>query len=355
MDTHNTAFRIPAVLALLVTQAVVSRCLAQSQPLPLDPSITRVIELTEDQLRRMSQYAEYWCHQLTASESTTEQVETARRELMRPLTAVVQPSPVFRFEYGSIIVPVLELLIESDGNPHNSSNATVVLGELATRRSLELLIRHADSRNETRREIRILSAMNAAKTLSKFGNDLNVLKPRDLGVAWRGLRNASQREDDPFVMRHLLGGILSIDSQDARDALIEALAVIVDKIQQHDNGVSPLIEPVYIAIAELRNVLIVNRAEAARIGPELGPVLGKFLVHFNEKWDVIHADPTLVADTKGPISASEGLLKIIVGSLGIAPPGTTLRQNWVEPERKQEFSDEISQWSVLLRKPPFGR
>lgn len=355
MDIHYPAFRISTFLALLVTQAVVSRGLAQSQPPSLSQAITGASELSEIQIVRVSQYAEYWCNQLKASESTTAQVEIARRELMRPLISGGRPTPAFRFKYGSLIVPEMEPIIEADGNPHNAFNATVVLGELATRRSLELLIRHADSRNETRREIRIPSAMNAAKTLSKFGNDVNVFKPRDLGVALRGLRNAAQREDDPIVLRHLLEGILSIDSPDSRDAMILALRVIMDNIQQYDGGLSPLIEPVYIAIADLRNVLIVNRGEAARIGPVLGPELGKFLQYMNEKWDFIHADPTLVEDTKGPISACEGLLKIIVGALNIAPTGTKLRQNWVDPTGKQEFSDEVGQWSTLLRKPRFGR
>ena len=85
-------------------------------------------------------------------------------------------------------------------------------------------------------------------------------------------------------------------------------------------------EPVYIAVADLRNVLIVDRNEAARIGPDLGPILGRIFVHMCEHWDVIHEDPELVADTTGPISACEGLLKRIADALGVRPPGTSLRQ-----------------------------
>lgn len=323
---------------------------------PIQSLGIRVIDargtLTNTQKNQIKSFTSYWCGQLTSTDTTILQVQTAREELLKPLNAVAGPSAVFRFEYSGQIMSRLTPLISGDGSPHTISNAFLIVGELATRRSVDLLIRHSDSRHEKRLYIRILASQNCEKTLAYFSD---TLKPREIGLAVRGLRNAAQREDNPTVLSHQLGGIHAIQTPDAMDALMDALEKVVEKIQAPHEGVNPFIKPFSESIKILRNqdFRSLPKAEKERISKTLGPVLGKYLSAAANNWDAAHADTKFTKQYSSPLRVCESLLKMILPELRIPIPNTDLQNLWDRGE-KAGFTEDVKIWNRILDRSQFS-
>ena len=245
MVSSRFVLTFPVTLLILII-AGSSYAQAPIQTLGID-IITERSSLSEAQKKRVEVFTSYWCSQLTSDDTTTAQAEAARKKLLDPLKSA---STVFRFEYSAQILPKLTPLITGVGDPHTASNAFLVLGELASRRSIDLMVHHSDSRYEERLYIRILASQNCEKTLVYFSNALN---PREIASAVRSLRNAAQREENPIVLGHQLAGIQAIQTPEAMDALIQALEKVVEKILTHNQGTNPLIKPFSESIKILRN------------------------------------------------------------------------------------------------------
>lgn len=348
MVSSRFVLTFPATLLILV---IAGSSYAQAPIQPLGIDIINARSLTEAQKKRVEVFTRYWCRELTSADTMPEKVEAAREELLKPLNSVAGPSPVFRFEYSGQILPRLTPLITSDGSPHSASNAFLVLGELASRRSIDLMVRHSDSRYEKRLYIRILASQNCEKTLVYFSN---ALKPREIGSAVRGLRNAAQREENPTVLGHQLGGIQAIQTPEAMDALIDALKKVVEKIQAHDQGINPHIKPFSKTVKIFRNNFIsLPRAEKERIGKTLGPVLGKCLSAAADNWDTAHEDSQFAEQYSKPLRVCESLLKMILPELGITAPNTDLQNLWDQGE-KSRFTEDVVEWKRILDRSPFS-
>lgn len=346
MVSSRFVLTFPVALLILII-AGSSHAQAPIQTLRIDIVTART--LSEAQKMRVEEYTRYWCRQLTSADSMPEQAEAARKKLLDPLKSA---SAVFRFEYSGQILPKLTPLITGDGNPHTASNAFLVLGELASRRSIDLLIRHSDSRYEERLYIRILASQNCEKTLIYFSN---ALKPREIASAVRGLRNAAQREENPTVLGHQLGGIQAIQTPEAMEALIEALEKVVEKIQAHDQGKNLLIKPFSETVKILRNqdFRSLPKAEKKRISKTLGPVLGKYLSATADNWDAAHEEPQFTEQYSSPLRVCESLLKMILQELGIPAPNTDLQNLWDRGE-KARFTEDVNKWNLILGRSPFS-
>lgn len=343
------------ILVCLLVLAVEASCHGQS-PSSLGLGITSAVELNDEQRRLVTAYAEYWTAQLTSADSDAEEVEQARQELMRPLRAVGRPSPAFRFEYSTVVVPALEPLLKNDSRPHATLNAAIVLGELASRSALNALIEQSDINRQPDRELRIQASMNVAKALIRFGNDSNVLQPRDLGPLLRGLRRAAENEEDGIVLRHLLRGLQAVNTAEAQGFTIAALESVAEKIEAHEGGVSPLIRPFYEAINRFRATYVTDLSptEKTEVGRSIGPIIADFFSIVASLWEVGHASEEMRTRAAGPLRTCESFAKLVVVNEGGNPPNTTLRQLW-EDGNKEEFSRQVNEWLEVLRRPPFGR
>jgi len=348
--------RLPAlfVLACVLALAMTAVCCAQGAPRQITLDTIRAAQHTPEQQAEIQAWAKYWCDMLQRDEASAEQVELARRELMRPLTAVVMPSPTFRGAYSGMVAPQLEPLFKNPGQPHATINAAIVLGEIASRRTLEVLIEHADVRNEPRRETRLQAAMNIEKALKKYGNDQNVIPSRDVGNIVRGVRNSAMREEDALVLRHLILALYAVGTPEARDALRDVVQEVISKIEKHE-GISPLID-VYYVIASIHLVDFprMGPAEAREVALANAPLLGRMLTVFADKWEAGHADDATMRRCGGPIRSTEALLKLYLVTSNVRAPETALRQHWEAPNREL-FVNQVNQWLEPLRQPPFSR
>lgn len=345
---------ILAVMLTLVTLVFTDGCLAQGAPPALSSSLIRKASLSEDEKSQVRDVTRYWSSRMTSGQSTPTQIETARDELLRPIRSAITPSAAFRFEYSAMIIESLSGLLDTDQNPHATINALIVFGELGSRNAINLLVHHADSTHESRVDIRIKASMNCKKLLAYKSEGL---KPRDIGVAMRGLRRAATRETDPIALRHQLLAILSIDTPDARDAAVVALDSVVDKITAYEDGKSPLIETFYVVVYELRTSVINLRGpRKIELGQSLAPCLVKFLTAASAQWDSAHQTEEDVQRYAKPIRISEAILKILINATpNISPPNTSLRTNWEDHSKKKEFIRQVNLWDSLLREPPFSR
>lgn len=339
MVSSRLVLTFPVSLLILI---IAGSGYAQAPIQTLGIDIIDARSLSEAQKKRVEVFTSYWCSQLTSAE-TTGKVEAARKELLKPLNSVAGPSPVFRFEYSGQILPRLTPLITGDGSPHTASNAFLVLGELASRRSIELMIRHSDSRHEKRLYIRILASQNCEKTLTYFSD---TLKPREIGSAVRGLRNAAQREDNPTVLSHQLGGIQAIQTPDAMEALLDALEKVVEKIQAPHEGVNPLIKPFSEAVNEMRQDFItLPRAEKERISRKLSLVLGAYFSAAMSNWDAAHVDSKFTKQYSSPLRLCESLMFML--ELRISAPNTDLQNLW-DQGAKARFTEDVRKWNGVL-------
>ncbi len=347
MVNSRFVLTFPATLLILV---IAGSSFAQAPIQTLGIDIITARSLSNAQKKRVEEFTSYWCSQLTSAGTATDQAEAARKKLLEPLNA---PSPVFRLEYSGQILPKITPLITNDGSPHSASNAFLVLGGLASRRSIDLLIRHSDSRNEERLYIRILASQNCEKTLVYFSNALN---PREIHSAVRSLRNAAQREDNPIVLGHQLRGMQAIQTPEALDALIAALEKVVEKIQAPHQGINPLIKPFSESIAILRNqdFRSLPRLEKERIGKKLGHVLGKYLSAAADNWDAAHEDPQFTEQYSSLLRVCESVLKMIMRVHdNITDPNTDLQNLW-DKGAKPSFTEDVEKWKRILGRPPFS-
>lgn len=133
------------VLALGVTTALPA--LAQ----PAGDLPVKVIEsprLTDDDLKQITAFIERFKAQL-ANEKDRNGVKVARMRLIEPLTNA-NVSVDFRIKYSEALVPVLDPLVRSE-HDFIASNATQILGELATPRALDPIgVALADKREAVR-------------------------------------------------------------------------------------------------------------------------------------------------------------------------------------------------------------
>ena len=352
MVSSRFVLTFPTTLLILII-AGSSYAQAPIQTLGID-IITETSSLTEAQKKRVENFTGYWCSQLTSTD--TPQVEAARKKLLEPLNSA---SPVFRFEYSGQILPKLTPLITGDGSPHSTSNAFLILGGLASRRSIDLLIRHSDSRYEKRLYIRIQASQNCEKTLVYFSQ---ALKQREIASAVRGLRNAAQREENPTVLGHQLRGIQAIQTPEALDALIAALEKVVEKIQAPHQGINPLIKPFSESIAILRNqdFRALPGDEKKRISKKLGVVLGNYLSAAADNWDAAHNDPRYTKQYSSLLRVCESVLKMILrannnnrANNNITDPNTDLQNLW-DKGAKPSFTEDVEKWKRILGHPPFS-
>ena len=344
---------ILAALSILMIFVFSGGCLAQGAPPVPDRNIRNAQTLNDDANQKIKTYAEYWAAQMSSEQSDPAKIEIARVSLTQPLRTG-SSSATFRFEYSALVLKSLKGLLEEDQNPHATLNALIVFGELGSRNALNLLVEHSDVSKETRVDIRIKSSMNCLKLLTYNTKDL---KPREIGSAMRLLRNAATRETNPIALRHQLLAILIVETPEAREAVVIALENVVDKIAAHADGTSPLIEPFYVAVAELRTRVINLRSpQKTELGQSLGPCLIKFLVTASNQWDNTHQTETDVTCYAKPIRVSEAILKIMINATpNITPPTTSLRTNWEDNDKKQEFIQQVNEWDSLFRHPPFSR
>ena len=360
----QTSSRTLTFLLLLALFTPAGQLLAQAPPQPLSIAILTATKLTPEQEKTVQEYVDYWSGPFTSAGSTPEDVENARKYLLRPFTdAGVRASADFRHIYSKHLLPKLDEAIKAE-RLHTAINAIIILSQLGHDRALTALLIQNSKEEQPKWQLRLQSAYGC-KTLLESG-----LVPRKAVDAATDIKNFMRTEDNPLVMRHQFAAIdaanhksLPPDERKAvRETLIEALASVVDRVEKDNTNPhpSPLLESANSAIPLLRARFLEDLqqqpAEQADLGVKVAPILGRMLSIAAALWDGSQQVPESKQFLSSMIGTAEGFLATIDNKLRSEDqtPKTRLRDAW-DDGKKETFTAELNQWLALLKQDPYVR
>lgn len=355
-------FVISRAAAVILAAMVV----AESRAVP--PSISNLATntaFTAQEQESIQTYATYWSGQLAAGDDDPDSVRTARRRLLEPLRGDLA-SAMFLDEYGRKAIPLLEEVI-SNGNPHVSVNALIVLSQLGTERSLDALLKRSNSREEPRQEIRLRAARGCSDLLES--ESLRTVSARVFTLAARRLRDAAKAEEHPLILRHQLQAILAADQpyvasqqrRQIRDYLVEALQSTAQRAIERPLDADPsgmdLFEATYPVLVEARDVYLkLDLAAQENFGRAMGPCLGRLLQIPPAQWEAGQTAPQCKEQCGKIIHLCERFLttldSFVRGGGGSNSPNTDLRAAWAANDLEQ-YGQYLSRWTGLLGRPPY--
>jgi hypothetical protein len=366
LSMHRRLAQVRAFLLVLVlaSLAPVGHVLAQAPPQPLPISILTATRLTTEQKEQVKQYVAYWSRPFAAESATPEEIEHARKQLLKPLTDVgANVSSDFRFEYVDALIPNLTKGMKNS-NLHTAVNAIIILSQLGHDKALTILLRENDKEIQPTWQLRLQSAYGC-KTLLQSG-----LITRKADDAARGIKRAITIEDNPLVMRHQFAALNAADNNTTppderkavRDMLVETLASVVDRIERGNNNPhpNPLLEAAGSAVPLLRTKFLEDLqqqpTEQAELGVKVGPILGRILSIAGSLWDTAQQDVKAKAFLSSLIGTVEGFLATIDGKIRSdgQSPKTRLREAW-DSGNKDKFTNELNLWLEALKKAPYVR
>lgn len=342
---------LPSLFGCLVSLPIAAQAVAQSPPRSLGNDIvTARSRLTPSQLAQVKTWVDWWSPGVDSGDPET--VEKAREDALKPLTGLMVPSELFRFEYGRLALPHLKRGIASD-TAHAAVNAMIVLPQLGTSAALYEILEHCDRDDDDRTHIR-LRAAKGCKSMLERARDFS-LEPKVVIRAVRELRESAKKEVECLILHHQFEAMAVVDDAKARDYLVDALEVVVQRIDGEGRAPSELVEAVYLAIYRLsRRYVTLPSNEQDELGKRLGPVLGRVCKVARDHWEDAHGDPVAKQTYGGTIRVSEEFLKIIDSVLrdDRTAPRTQLKRHWDAADRPK-FDTDRKRWSDILQKPPY--
>ncbi|MBC8200704.1 MAG: hypothetical protein H8E86_01560 [Planctomycetes bacterium] len=150
--------------------------------------------LSEDENKRISQYAVGWAGALDTTDTT--ELFAARQRLIGPLEADAEMSPYVRSIYCSGVMEGIEPLLDPDNtNEMGLVNALQVLSVIGTERTSRVLLNTADSEDEKRDSARLWASIGLGKSFT-----VGVLPLRRVRSDANLLSNCIIREPSWFVI-----------------------------------------------------------------------------------------------------------------------------------------------------------
>ena len=348
---------------LLVTVAATLATATQSTLAATPARLGNLVDksnLTERDRRDIRQYAEFWGRQLHEATAPLD-IDEARGKLGDPLRAV-RVGEVFRFAYSNAVVIHLDQTVR-DGTPHAAVNAMQLLALLGTPSSVEVILAHANIKQEPDFGIRLWAAIGfptAVRQNALPNNEINKAL-RDLGEAAASeARAAVNMPDDDKIRWHLLRrqfeAISSVKSQTSREVQVKVLKAVTEAMDERQRP-SDLMRATYRALMLIRNdYLRLPPADAERVGKLLAPVLCDLCTVAAAHWDNAQNDPIARESYGGAVHVSENLLKMIDARVrpNQAGPRTELGPAWRNRE-KDQFKLDHDKWRTLLMGPPYNK
>ena len=298
----------------------------------------------------MKAWVDWWSAGVDSGDPET--VQKTRDDALKPLTGLMRPSQLFRFEYGRLALPHLKRGIASD-KPHAAVNAMRVLPQLGTSEALDEILEHCDQEDDDRKHVRQWAAIGS-KIMLERSRDFH-LEPKVVIRAVRELRESAKKEEQCLILRRQFEAMAVVDDATARDYLVDALEVVVERIENEKRAPSELVEAVYSAIYRLsRRFVTLPGKEQDDLGKRLGPVLGRVCKVARDHWEDAHGDPTAKQMYGGAIRVSEEFLKIIDSVVrdDRTAPHTQLKRHWDASDRPK-FDTDSGRWSEILKDKPY--
>jgi hypothetical protein len=352
--------KLPLLIAAIVVMVLgpTQPCAAQGRPSPLGPSLTSVNTLTDEQLAQIKAYAEYWSGILKSTSSRPDEVESARAELVRPMTNI-QVSEVFRFEYAKMLESNLREVVEG-GNLHAIVNAMIIASMIGGDRSANLLVDHADNAFQPKWQIRLQAAHGAMNVMK--GQTIDGRKMQNLADR---MRDAAGREENALVLRHQLEAINVADHnpltvqerQKLRATMVDAIVLVVDRAAKSGHADPPqAVEAIAESISKVRDKYLsaaMTTAERSTLGKAIAPAMGKLLGIVAADWDGGHADERKQRVYSVIIGGLEGFLPAIDVAVRGSQTQSAMRQAW-DAGNKANFEAELGKWTAVLQQPQYA-
>ena len=362
----NSRSHLPlfVVAALALAVGLAQPCAAQGRPSPLGPSLTSGGELSDAQKAQISAYIDYFAAVLKSTTSRPEEVESARTELVRPMTNI-QVSEVFRYEYARLVEPKLKEVVDG-GSLHAIVNALIVASLVGGDRCANLLVDHADSAFQPKWQIRLHAAQGAVNVMKG-----ETVEERKMLTLADRLSGAAAREDHPLVLRHQLNALNAADHnpltapgrQKLRATLVSAIVQVIDRMS--DQAGKPTLpdpqqtlESIAEALSKVRDKYLsaaMAQPERVAIGKQVAPAMGKVLSVIASDWDAGHADERKQNVYGVIIAGLEGFLPHVDKAVRAdsAAIQSTMRAAW-DSGNKANFDAELAKWTQVLQQPQYA-
>ena len=282
---------------------------------------------TDAQRDRIDTFSRHWASKLLSSDLAD--VNEARGELLGPLNKPGLPGApggvtiVFRNTYADLLIPRLEPVIGSESDPMGAMNAVLIVSELATEDSLNVLMSHCNRRDEARVPIRVWSARGLRTALDR-GLQLGSVRRTKEAPVIRELGRSVQEEDDWRVLRWQLDAIASRMTTEttggpsvAQDVLLESLDSVITRLSEQSTP-TRMMGSIQPALTALRDRIIdpqLAPAAQRQLGREITPRLVAVLA-IPDKHPQAREDDEMRRIYESVIRVCEGMLEFIDSNIG---------------------------------------
>lgn len=341
---------------VLVLAVVVSAAAVQAQPSSLPQRLTGASSIGADGREEIRRFGEAWVNVLESGDR--DRIHEARRRLTDPMS--LGASEAFRFNYGEVLVPLLEPLAEGD-DTQIAINAVQAIGMIKTDRALGSLVSLADANNEPRPVVRRHAATLAGVIVRDGQADRVTLAQARVHAALRALSRAAGRETEWIVLVQQLRALGNQTDEFGRRQLASTLDDVLERLEDSDEQDLELMRAVHPTLVQLRDRIIqMDDQQRQSAGVRFAPVLGRVLTIAERHWEVGQDDDdALHRAIGGSVQDSERLLAfldpVIRGSNANPPtPQTGLYDAWNAGDADR-FTDEVQRWNDVLTSNAYAR
>lgn len=357
--------RLGRMATIAAMAAVVVPATAGAQSPTLDRAIlTASSPLDAAKTAALKGFVTRWTSDLAQSSDPTE-ITAARNALTDPARDP-SASPIFRRTFSGVVLAELRPIIEGK-DLRRAINGLQVARFLRSPESVDLIA----SRLSPTAEPDAAKRLSAASTLAAAVLDAD-LSPVQCDAITRDLVSAAgQEKDDQVLIQEMkvLGGIARrpglapASAETALGGQVKVFAVLVDSVAGSPKADARMVS-VARALVSLRNQwLELSRPQSTKLGPALGPAIGKVLDIAERHWDTAHASPETQESYEIAVATGETLLRLIDRTLRPnaypAPkPGAkddearVLASSWSSGS-KDAFTAEVKRWAGIVAAAPY--
>ncbi len=192
------------IRTLLLCLSLSACCVAMAPPRYRIANIVNKNSLTDDENKRITQYAQGWAEALDTSD--TSELHSARQRLISPLEPSAEMSPYVRSVYCAGVIDGIEPLLDpKNTNEMGLVNALQVLSVIGNEQTSRLLLNSADSTKEMRGSARLWASIGLGKSFT-----VGVLPLRKVERDANRLANYISIEPEWFVIAKQLSSLTNL-------------------------------------------------------------------------------------------------------------------------------------------------
>jgi len=346
--------------------AAVGQPMAWAQSPAVDrATLTATSPLDAAKTAALKDFVSGWTSDL--AESTDPAEITAARNALTDPARDPSASAIFRRTYSGVVLAELRPIVEGK-DLRRSINALQVARFLRSPESVELIA----GRLSPTAEPDVSKRLSAASTLAAAVLDADLSPVQCDGITRDIVAAAGLEKDDQVLLQQMkvLSGIarrpgLAPASADtALGGEVKVFAGLVDSVAAGPKA-DVRMASVARALVSLRNQwLELSRPQATKLGPTLGPAIGKVLDIADRHWETARGNPETQQSYEIAVATGETLMRLVDRSLRPnaypAPKAgakdddaRVLASSWTDGQ-KDAFSAEVKRWAGIVSAAPYA-